>query len=101
MSLLAWIILGLIAGFLASKIVSGSGQGVVMDIVLGIVGAVIAARSSTPWGWRVSAASTSIACWWPWSVPSCSSFCTMPSRAACARPAQSRSLFCSHLEDRS
>lgn len=41
MSILSWIILGLIAGFLASKIYSGSGQGVVMDIVLGIVGAVV------------------------------------------------------------
>jgi uncharacterized membrane protein YeaQ/YmgE (transglycosylase-associated protein family) len=41
MSLLAWIILGLVAGFIASKLVSGSGQGVVMDIILGIVGAVI------------------------------------------------------------
>ncbi len=41
MSILAWIILGLIAGFLGSKIVNKSGEGVVMDIVLGIVGAVV------------------------------------------------------------
>lgn len=41
MTLLAWIILGLAAGFIASKIVSGTGQGVVMDIILGIVGAVV------------------------------------------------------------
>jgi len=41
MSVLAWIILGLISGFVASKIVNKSGQGVVMDIVLGIVGAVV------------------------------------------------------------
>ena len=40
MSFLAWIVLGLISGFIASKIVNKSGQGVVMDIVLGIVGAV-------------------------------------------------------------
>jgi uncharacterized membrane protein YeaQ/YmgE (transglycosylase-associated protein family) len=40
MSLLAWIILGLVAGFVASKIVNNSGQGIVLDIVLGIVGAV-------------------------------------------------------------
>jgi uncharacterized membrane protein YeaQ/YmgE (transglycosylase-associated protein family) len=40
MSFLAWIALGLISGFIASKIVNKSGQGVVMDIVLGIVGAV-------------------------------------------------------------
>jgi uncharacterized membrane protein YeaQ/YmgE (transglycosylase-associated protein family) len=41
MSILAWIILGLIAGFIASKLYSGSGQGFLMDIVLGIVGAVL------------------------------------------------------------
>lgn len=41
MSLLAWIVLGLVAGFIASKMVSGTGQGAVMDIVLGVIGAVI------------------------------------------------------------
>jgi uncharacterized membrane protein YeaQ/YmgE (transglycosylase-associated protein family) len=41
MSVLAWIILGLIAGFIASKIVNASGQGLLLDIVLGIVGAVV------------------------------------------------------------
>jgi uncharacterized membrane protein YeaQ/YmgE (transglycosylase-associated protein family) len=41
MSVLAWIVLGLIAGFIASKIVSGSGQGLLLDVVLGIVGAVV------------------------------------------------------------
>jgi len=41
MSILAWIVLGLIAGFIASKIYVGTGQGVLMDIVLGIVGAVV------------------------------------------------------------
>lgn len=40
MSILTWIVLGLIAGFIASKIVNNSGEGVLMDIVLGIVGAV-------------------------------------------------------------
>ena len=41
MSILAWIILGLISGFIASKIVNKTGEGVLLDIVLGIVGAVI------------------------------------------------------------
>lgn len=41
MSVLAWIILGLIAGFIASKIVNSSGQGLLLDMVLGIVGAVV------------------------------------------------------------
>jgi uncharacterized membrane protein YeaQ/YmgE (transglycosylase-associated protein family) len=41
MGIIAWIVLGLIAGFIASKIYVGSGQGVLLDIVLGIVGAVV------------------------------------------------------------
>jgi uncharacterized membrane protein YeaQ/YmgE (transglycosylase-associated protein family) len=41
MSILAWIILGLLSGFIASKLVNKSGEGVLLDIVLGIVGAVI------------------------------------------------------------
>ena len=41
MSIIGWLILGLIAGFIASKIYAGTGQGLVIDIVLGIVGAVV------------------------------------------------------------
>jgi uncharacterized membrane protein YeaQ/YmgE (transglycosylase-associated protein family) len=41
MSVIAWIILGLIAGWIASKIVVGTGQGFFLDIALGIVGAVV------------------------------------------------------------
>ena len=41
MSIIGWIILGLIAGFLASKIVNNTGQGMLMDIVLGVIGAVV------------------------------------------------------------
>jgi uncharacterized membrane protein YeaQ/YmgE (transglycosylase-associated protein family) len=41
MSFIAWIVLGLIAGFIASKIVNKNGEGVLLDIVLGIVGAVV------------------------------------------------------------
>ena len=41
MSIIAWIVLGLIAGFIASKIVNKTGEGVLLDIVLGIVGAVV------------------------------------------------------------
>jgi uncharacterized membrane protein YeaQ/YmgE (transglycosylase-associated protein family) len=40
MSIIAWIVLGLIAGFIASKIVNHRGEGMILDIVLGIVGAV-------------------------------------------------------------
>jgi uncharacterized membrane protein YeaQ/YmgE (transglycosylase-associated protein family) len=41
MSIIGWVVLGLIAGFIASKIVNKSGEGVVLDIVLGIIGAVV------------------------------------------------------------
>ncbi len=41
MGIIGWIVLGLIAGFIASKLVSGSGQGVFVDILLGVVGAVV------------------------------------------------------------
>jgi uncharacterized membrane protein YeaQ/YmgE (transglycosylase-associated protein family) len=41
MSIIAWILLGLIAGFVASKIVNRTGEGVVVDVLLGIVGAVV------------------------------------------------------------
>lgn len=41
MSVIVWIILGLIAGFIASKLVNRHGEGVFLDIVLGIVGAVV------------------------------------------------------------
>jgi uncharacterized membrane protein YeaQ/YmgE (transglycosylase-associated protein family) len=40
MSLLAWIVLGLVAGFIGSKIVNNRGEGLFLDIVLGIVGAI-------------------------------------------------------------
>ena len=41
MSIVSWIILGLIAGFVASKIVDRGGQGFWLDIALGIIGALV------------------------------------------------------------
>lgn len=41
MSFIAWIVLGLIAGFIASKLVNKTGEGFLLDIILGIVGAVV------------------------------------------------------------
>jgi uncharacterized membrane protein YeaQ/YmgE (transglycosylase-associated protein family) len=41
-TIIIWLIVGAIAGWLASVIVKGSGSGIVMDVVIGIVGAVIA-----------------------------------------------------------
>jgi uncharacterized membrane protein YeaQ/YmgE (transglycosylase-associated protein family) len=50
MSILAWLVLGLIAGFIASKLVNKSGEGVVLDIVLGIVGAFVGGWLFTTFG---------------------------------------------------
>jgi uncharacterized membrane protein YeaQ/YmgE (transglycosylase-associated protein family) len=41
MSIIAWIVLGLIAGWLAGMIMRGGGYGIIGDIVLGILGAII------------------------------------------------------------
>ena len=41
MSILAWILLGLVAGFIGSKIVNKTGEGFLVDIGLGIIGAVV------------------------------------------------------------
>ena len=41
MSFFVWIVLGLLAGFIASHIVNHRGEGMVLDILLGIVGALI------------------------------------------------------------
>ena len=41
MSIIAWIVLGLIAGWLAGMIMRGSGYGLIGDMVLGILGAIV------------------------------------------------------------
>lgn len=41
MSILAWVILGIVAGFIASKIVNRTGEGLIRDLLLGIVGAIV------------------------------------------------------------
>ncbi len=41
MSIVAWIILGLVSGFIASKIVNHTGSGVLLDVVIGVVGAIV------------------------------------------------------------
>jgi uncharacterized membrane protein YeaQ/YmgE (transglycosylase-associated protein family) len=50
MGYLSWLILGLIAGFIGSKIVNNSGQGFFIDIVLGIVGAFVGGYLFTAFG---------------------------------------------------
>jgi len=39
--IIAWIIIGLIAGWLTGKLMKGSGFGAIMDMVVGLVGALI------------------------------------------------------------
>jgi uncharacterized membrane protein YeaQ/YmgE (transglycosylase-associated protein family) len=41
MGFIAWLILGLIAGFIGSKLVNKTGSGLFLDIILGIIGAIV------------------------------------------------------------
>jgi uncharacterized membrane protein YeaQ/YmgE (transglycosylase-associated protein family) len=41
MSIIGWIVLGLISGFIASKIMNKSGEGFFIDVLLGVVGAIV------------------------------------------------------------
>jgi uncharacterized membrane protein YeaQ/YmgE (transglycosylase-associated protein family) len=50
MSFLAWIVLGLIAGFIASKLVKGTGGSLVLDLLLGVVGAFVGGFLFTRFG---------------------------------------------------
>jgi uncharacterized membrane protein YeaQ/YmgE (transglycosylase-associated protein family) len=50
MSIIGWMILGLIAGFIASKIVNKQGEGLLLDIVLGVVGALVGGFLFTSFG---------------------------------------------------
>jgi uncharacterized membrane protein YeaQ/YmgE (transglycosylase-associated protein family) len=40
-SIIAWIVLGLVAGWLAGMVMRGGGYGIIGDIVLGVVGALV------------------------------------------------------------
>jgi uncharacterized membrane protein YeaQ/YmgE (transglycosylase-associated protein family) len=50
MSILGWIVLGLVAGFIASKIVNRAGSGIVMDLVLGVIGSFVGGFLFTRFG---------------------------------------------------
>ena len=50
MSIIGWVVLGLIAGFIGSKIINEQGEGIVLDNVLGIVGAIIGGFLFTGFG---------------------------------------------------
>jgi uncharacterized membrane protein YeaQ/YmgE (transglycosylase-associated protein family) len=66
MSIIGWIVLGLVAGFIASKVVNKEGEG----LLLGIVGAVVGGFLFNQLGAAGVTASTSTACSWRWSAPS-------------------------------
>lgn len=53
MGLIVWLIVGAIAGFLASKVLTGKGMGLIWDIVVGILGAFLG-------GWLASVANISV-----------------------------------------
>lgn len=59
-SILIWALIGLVAGFLASKVMTGHGKGVVMDIVVGVVGAIVGGFLARYLGVTTSATSRSI-----------------------------------------
>ena len=59
MSILAWILLGLLAGFIGSKIVNKTGEGFLVDIGLGLIGAMLGALPVSVL-WR---------CWSQWTEP--------------------------------
>ena len=50
MSVIGWIVFGLIAGFIASRLVNRGGEGLILDIVLGVVGAVVGGEVFTFFG---------------------------------------------------
>ena len=41
MSFLAWIVLGLLAGFIGSKLINKRGEGLLLDVIIGMVGSVL------------------------------------------------------------
>jgi len=52
MDILTWLIVGLVAGVLASLVVGGTGYGIIGDIVVGIVGAFVGGWLFTAAGWH-------------------------------------------------
>jgi len=52
MDIITWLIVGLVAGLLASALMKGSGFGLLGDIVLGIVGAFVGGWSFRELGWH-------------------------------------------------
>lgn len=51
MGVLSWIVIGLVAGFIASRIVNRSGEGFMRDVILGIIGALVGGAIFTKLGY--------------------------------------------------
>jgi uncharacterized membrane protein YeaQ/YmgE (transglycosylase-associated protein family) len=51
MGVVSWLVVGLVAGFIGSKVVNRTGEGLVRDIILGILGAVVADAIFTQLGY--------------------------------------------------
>ena len=64
MSFIAWIILGLLAGFIGSKLVNRRGEGVILDVLLGVVGAIVGGWLFNRFGEAGVTGSIYIAFWW-------------------------------------
>ena len=66
MGWIAWIVLGLISGAIASKLVNKSGSGFLLDVVIGVIGAIVGGAIGaklglgglegfwSPWSWLLS-----------------------------------------------
>ncbi len=52
MGIVSWIVLGLVAGFIASKIVNRKGEGIIFDVLIGVIGAVIGGWVMSTFGGR-------------------------------------------------
>ena len=50
MSILAWVVVGIIGGFIGSMVVNRRGQGILGDLFLGVIGAVIAGWAFNQFG---------------------------------------------------
>jgi uncharacterized membrane protein YeaQ/YmgE (transglycosylase-associated protein family) len=50
MSILAWIVLGLVAGFIASLLVNRRGGSLILDLLLGVLGAFVGGFVTTHFG---------------------------------------------------
>jgi uncharacterized membrane protein YeaQ/YmgE (transglycosylase-associated protein family) len=50
LGIIAWLVLGLLAGFIASKLINKTGEGLVVDIILGVVGAFVGGWLFTQFG---------------------------------------------------